>query len=82
MTTEVTKEEWQHWKKDKVTKQLVASILLKRQILTEGIVEGQIGNEEARLIAIGKCQALKDITMFIVDDFDYIERLQEDTDGA
>lgn len=70
--SEVSKEEWQDWKKNKVTKQLVSSILLKREILTEGIVEGHIATEEERLIAIGKCQALKDITMFVVEEFDYM----------
>ena len=74
---EVSKEEWLQWKANKVTKKYIANILTKREYLKEGLAEGQTRGEEA-LIEIGRCQALKDVVMNVIEDFDYIEREDEE----
>ena len=81
---EVNKAEWQQWKKDKVTKLFVAGILNKREYLKEGLVEGHLSTHDEQLMAMGKCQAIKDIVTYLIEDFNYIERDQEEisSDGT
>ncbi len=76
--SDVNKAEWQQWKRDKVTKQLVADFLNKRLYLTEGLIEGAFTGDEGRLIAIGRCQGLKDAVTYIIEDFNCSDLDKED----
>ena len=74
---EVSKTEWLQWKANKVTKSYIEGLLNKREFLKEGLAEGQTRGEEA-LIDVGRCQALKDAVMNAIEDFDYLERDDEE----
>ena len=76
-TYEVLKSEWLQWKSSKVTKAFIAGLLNKREYLKEGLAEGQTRGDEA-LIDVGRCQALKDTVMDAIEDFNYIEREEEE----
>ena len=77
---EVSKSEWQEWKRNKVTKQLVADILNERLFLSEALLDGGCEGESERLITIGRCQGIKDVVTCIIETFNYIEKDQEEKD--
>lgn len=69
----ISKQEWVDWCSLRPTKQLVKALFEKREELKEGLVEER---ELPDLVIIGRCQALKDEIDYIMHDFDYIERYQ------
>lgn len=81
MATDVTKEEWQHWRKDKVTLQFLTSLMNQRDLTSEAVLQGVVTGED-RLISIGRCQGIQGAVSLVIEDFDYIHEKEEDNDGS
>lgn len=45
----------------------------QRQVLLEGLAEGQSGSEREDCMVIGRAQALKDAIEYAIKTFDYIQ---------
>jgi len=68
---QVSKDEYQEWKNNRVTKRYIQGLFDTREELKEGIVEESQSTDQARFVAIGRCQALKDAIDFAIFNFDY-----------
>lgn len=75
----VTKEQWIDWKRHPVTQYFLSAINDKREMIKEGIAEGQAGLNINR--DIGRAQGLKDVIRYALVEFDYTE-LETQTDEA
>jgi len=72
----VTKQEWQNWKRDPVTKYLVFALLNRLEDTKDAIIDGHVGTEDERLIAIGQARNLKDVVDYVISSFQTIEEVQ------
>ena len=73
---EILQEEWANWKQEKVTREFLKRLFEKREMLKEGLAEGQAtGIEQER--TIGQCQAYKDIINYGAFEFEVAEPSQE-----
>lgn len=77
----VSKEEYLEWKSNRVTKQFLQDLYNKREMLKEGVVELQDSNESARLVTIGRCQAMKDTMDWALRDFEYEGKYKDDVES-
>ena len=68
-----TKEEYQQWRGNPITKVLVQLLFDKREVLKEGIAQGEAGSLDYLHEVIGRTQALKDAIDCILHDFPVIE---------
>ena len=66
---EVYKSEWGEWKRQKVTRALLADIMNKRDWLKEALAENKFDSDQERNINIGKCIAMREIVEYIIADF-------------
>lgn len=73
MAVAVTKDMWVSWKHDPVTQEFIARLSDKREMLKEGVVEGQASDERETQRVFGQCQALKDAILYATRDFEFIE---------
>lgn len=78
----VSKEEWVHWKGNKVTQRLIHGLALKRAGMLEDWADGKCSNVEAEKVVQGYVQSLKDTIEYILRDFDFIEQGEEVTKNA
>lgn len=69
----ITKAEWGQWKSQKVTKKLVSDLLERRKDLLEDWAEGRCSSQEEETRFQGRIQNLKDIVMYIVQDFEVVD---------
>jgi len=75
-------ESWLQWKQNPVTRQAVAGLLNKRSNISEDLLEGICETNDQRMAAIGRCQALRDAVIYLIEDFDYIEKeAKENAEG-
>lgn len=73
---EITRQEWGDWKHSKVTKEFLRRIHEKRELLKEGLAEGQTaGIDQDR--TIGQCQAIKDILDYAIFSFETLDQEEE-----
>ena len=70
MSVEVSKEEWVHWKSGKVTQEFAQRLIDKRELLKEGLAEGQSENYN---LSVGQCQAYKDVIEYVLETFEVID---------
>lgn len=75
----VSKEEWQFWKQNKVTKALVANLIQRRMELLEEWAEGRCPSDLETHKQEGRVQNLKDVIMYIIQDFEVIEPMEKET---
>lgn len=68
---EVSKEQYIKWRSDETTKEYLKRLFEKRELLKEGLAEGQAGLEQER--TIGQCQAYKDAIDYGLYDFEFID---------
>ncbi len=80
MDLEVFKDEWEEWRTNKVTKAFLKTLFNKREFLKEGVVEMNHSSENERLIDIGQCIAIKDNIDYAIENFNYVEKSQEEID--
>ena len=69
----ISKEEWQFWKREKVTKAFVAHLLNRRTELLEEWAEGRCGTAQERDKQEGRVQNLKDVVLYIIQDFEVVD---------
>ena len=69
----ITKEEWMDWKSNKVTYEFLKRLSENREMLKEGLAEGQAGNIDEMIRVIGQCQGIKDSIDYAVWKFDVID---------
>ena len=69
----ITKEEWMDWKSNKVTYEFLKRLSENREMLKEGLAEGQAGNIDEMNRVIGQCQGIKDSIDYAVWKFDVID---------
>ena len=67
-------DSWLQWKQHPVTKQAGAGLMNKRNNIAEDLLEGICGTNDERMTAMGRCQALRDAVIYLIEDFDYIEK--------
>lgn len=72
----VTKQEWQNWKKDPVTKYLVFALLSQLEDIKDAIISGHEGVHEECSVAIGRARSLREAVSYIISDFQTIEEVQ------
>lgn len=77
---EISKEEWQNWKTNKVTQEYLYRLHLKREFLKEGLAEGQAGEKQSQDQVIGQCQGLKDAVHYAKFEFDTIDLEKQSDD--
>lgn len=75
----ISKDEWVAWKRDRVTKALVASLVQRRNVALEEWAEGRCADQAEEHRHQGRVQNLKDIIMYIIEDFDYLREEQNGT---
>ena len=75
---EVSKEEWEEWKGNTVTKAFIKVLFNKREFLKEALAENNHSTDFERAIDIGQCIGIKDNIDYALHGFDYIEELQGD----
>lgn len=66
----VTKEQWVDWKHNPVTMRFLGRLNDKREMIKEGLAEGQSENVQ---VDIGRTQGLKDALSYALVEFDYVE---------
>lgn len=69
----ISKEEWQYWKREKVTQALVASLLNRRSEMLEEWAEGRCPTHEETLKQEGRVQAYRDLILYIIQDFEVFD---------
>ena len=75
----ITKEEWQDWKRNKVTQEYFRRVVDQREQYKEGLVEGHAENHQERDIVIGRCQGIKDCIDYAISGFTVINPTAEET---
>ena len=79
MDVDITREQWLDWRTHQVTKEYLKRLFEKRELLKEGLAEGQAGESEAQLHeAIGQCQAYKDTVDYAISSFEVILTEEEE----
>lgn len=73
MAEEITKQEWGDWKASKTTKEFLRRLFEKRELLKEGLAEGQADNMAYTNIIIGQCQAYKDMLTYAIETFEVLD---------
>ena len=73
----VSRDDWQAWKSSKVTKQLVTDLLNERSILMEEWADGRCTDEAELRRQEGRVQKIKDVVMYIIQDFRVLDPQQE-----
>lgn len=63
----ITKKDWADWKTYEVTRELVKNLHERRQYIMEGVVEERYEGDYLKWV--GHAQALKDIILFITEDW-------------
>ena len=77
MQEDITKQEWGDWKASKTTKEFLRRLFEKRELLKEGLAEGQAaGLEQER--TIGQCQAYKDTIDYGLYSFEVLDLEEQD----
>ena len=70
MAMEVSKEQWVGWRDSPVTQEFAKRMFDKRELLKEGLAEGQAANYD---IVVGQCQAYKDVIEYTLEVFEVID---------
>jgi hypothetical protein len=74
----VSKEDWVDWRQHKVTQRFLRAMQQKREMLKEGLAENQSGSEREDCITMGRTQALKDVIIYAVREFEYDNQSEDD----
>ena len=74
----ITKEEWMDWKSNRVTQEYLTRLVSNREMLKEGLAEGQAGDNDQLHRVIGQCQGIKDSVDYAYRDFDVIDVSSEE----
>lgn len=69
----VSKEEWQRWKRDKVTQNFLAVTYARRQELMEEWAAGRLETEADIRRYEGRVQNMQDTILYILQDFQTVE---------
>lgn len=73
-----TKEDYMTWRSNNVTRFFLQEIFNKRELLKEGIADGQTLGHDELISAIGRTQSLKDVVSYALFDFEVIDIQQEE----
>ena len=76
---EVTKSQWVVWKESAVTQEFIQRLFDKREMLKEGLAEGQV---EAVDLFVGQCQAYKDAIAYALQDFEVVNDTDEEEEDG
>lgn len=72
----ITKRDWLDWKSQEVTKFLLHALNQKRELLKEGLANGE-ASEESFKREVGRCIALQEAIEFIVHGPEFDEEDEE-----
>ena len=78
----ISKEEWVVWKRDKVTRFLVESLVKRRNQLVEDWADARLTSVEDEHRQQGRVQNLQDIVMYIINDFEHIPEGNNDSQSG
>ena len=65
---EVLKSEWAAWKRSKVTRFIVESIVANRTMRLEEIAHGDKSSPNELYLEIGRCQGIEDVVHFMAEE--------------
>lgn len=80
--TPITKEEWDDWKRSKVTQEFISRLNDQREQYKEGLADGEATQRQEQDIIIGRCQGLKDAIEYAWRHFDVINPKVEELNNA
>lgn len=75
---EVSKRQYIDWRANEVTKEFLKRLFEKRELLKEGLAEGQAGADQT--LTIGQCQAYKDAIDYGLYSFEVIDTEETKSD--
>lgn len=75
----MTKKDWIDWKVLEVSKQMLQGIYEKRELLKEGLANGQAYNKETFDQTVGRCIALQEVIDLWVHGPEFSDLDEEDS---
>lgn len=67
------KEDFLNWRSEYVTKFFLQEIFAKRELIKEGIADGQTSTHDELMTMIGRTQSIKDVINYALFEFEYID---------